>query len=66
MSELLRVCAWCHPGAASPGITHGICEEHAAELLREVKIRRISLASSASAPQAKRSSNLTPSEVSPC
>jgi len=36
MTELLRVCAWCHPGASSPGITHGICEEHAAELLREV------------------------------
>lgn len=62
MQELMRVCAWCHPGAKSPGITHGICEEHAAELLREVH----GIGTAHLPPPAKRSSNLTQPEVPPC
>jgi hypothetical protein len=29
----VTICAWCHPGENQPGVTHGICEKHKAEML---------------------------------
>ncbi len=35
--DLKTVCAWCEPGRDEPGITHGICERHAAEMTEEAR-----------------------------
>jgi len=32
---LTVACAWCTPGVDAPGMSHGICERHAAELAPE-------------------------------
>lgn len=29
------ICAWCEPGRDAPGMSHGICERHAAEMLAD-------------------------------
>ena len=31
------VCSWCHPGDNRPGISHGICEHHRAEMESQIQ-----------------------------
>lgn len=36
---MISVCAWCHPEIKTdPNVTHTICKDHAAILLREAGI----------------------------
>lgn len=37
---LRSVCAWCEPKAKGPGITHGICPDHAEAMKREAELTR--------------------------